>query len=334
MHNRERVLAALRHEQPDKVPYCVTFTKVARDKMAAFYGDETFEKALGNCFVILGSRPADAWREVRVNVWQDEFRVHWDGSIDKDIGAVCNTLVNRDNSADFPFPDPDDPSRFARYETTIKQKPEGFFVVDLGWGLFERAWTLAGMENLLMALVADKEFAEGLLDRINEWNLRMIDNICAFNVDAIRFGDDWGHQRGLIMGPNLWREFIKPHIRVLFQRVKGHGKYMFLHSCGETDQLFGDLIECGLDVFNPFQPEVMDVYRLKEEFGDRLSFWGGISTQRTLPYGTVNQVKDEVKRLLDKLGERGGYIAAPAHDIPADARPENIAAILEVLQDQ
>jgi len=334
MNNRERVLTALSHEQPDRVPYCVTFTQAARRKMADFYGDSAFEKKLGNCFTILASDSADAWREVRPGVWQDPFSVHWDRSVDKDIGVVCNRLVNRDNYADFPFPDPDDPSRFPQYVSAIKQNPDGFFVVDLGWTLFERAWTLVGMENLLMALVADKGFATGLLDRITQWHLRMIDNICASDIDAVWFGDDWGQQTGLIMGPDLWREFFKPRMRTLFQRVKAHDKYVFLHSCGNVAALFGDLIECGLDVFNPFQPEAMDVFRVKQQFGDRLSFWGGISTQQTLPHGTVEEVKDEVRRLLGKLGERGGYIAAPAHDVPADAKPENVAAMIEVLQSQ
>ena len=334
MSNRERVLTALNHKQPDRVPYCITFTKTAREKMADFYCDEAFESKLGNCFVILESDPAWAWQEVKPNVWQDQFGVHWDRSIDRDIGVVCNTLVNRDNYTDLPFPDPDDPSRFTLYESAIKQNPDGFFVVDLGWTLFERAWTLAGMENILMAFLADKKFVEGFLDRITEWNLHMIDNICTFDIDAIWFGDDWGQQRSLIMGPELWREFFKPRIRTLFQRVKSHGKYVFLHSCGKVDELFDDLIECGLDLFNPFQPEVTDVFQLKQQYGDRLSFWGGISTQRTLPFGTVDQVKDEVRRMIDKVGKGGGYIAAPAHDIPADAKPENIAAMIEVLQKQ
>ena len=334
MDNRERVLTALNHKQPDKVPYCITFTEIAREKMVDFYCDEAFESKLGNCFTILESDPAWAWQEVKPNVWQDQFGVFWDRSVDRDIGVVCNTLVNKDNYADFPFPDPGDPSRFALYKPAVKQNPDGFFVVDLGWTLFERAWTLAGMENILMAFIADKKFVEGFLDRITEWNLQMIDNICAFDIDAIWFGDDWGQQRSLIMGPEMWREFFKPRIRTLFQRVKSHGKQVFLHSCGKVDELFDDLIECGLDLFNPFQPEVINVFQIKQQYGDRLNFWGGISTQRTLPFGTVDQVKDEVRQMIDKVGKGGGYIAAPAHDIPADAKPENIAAMIEVLQKQ
>ncbi|HNS19111.1 MAG TPA: uroporphyrinogen decarboxylase family protein [Sedimentisphaerales bacterium] len=153
-------------------------------------------------------------------------------------------------------------------------------------------------------------------------------------MDIFRFGDDWGHQRGVLMGPDLWRRFIKPRFRMMCELVKSKGKLVMLHSCGKVDELFDDLIECGLDIFNPFQPEVMDVFDVKKRYGDRLTFYGGISIQRTLPFGTVQQVRDEVRRLLDVVGADGGYIASPSHDIPGDAKPENLAAMIEVLQNQ
>jgi len=120
----------------------------------------------------------------------------------------------------------------------------------------------------------------------------------------------------------------------MYQAVRSKGKYVFIHSCGKVDELFPDLIEAGLHCFNPFQPEVINVFEAKRRYGGRLTFYGGISTQRTLPYGTPAQVREEVKRLLDEVGKNGGLIASPAHDIPADAKPENIAAMLDVLQNQ
>ena len=108
---------------------------------------------------------------------------------------------------------------------------------------------------------------------------------------------------------------------------------MFLHSCGKVQEIFPDLIECGLDLFNPFQPEVMDVFQIKNQYGRDLSFFGGISIQNTLPFGTVSQTRDEVKRLLELVGSGGGYIAGPSHSIQ-DAKPENVAAMIDVLQNQ
>ena len=334
MNNRERVLATLNHEQPDSVPYSIAFTQPAHAKMAAYYGDPDFASKLHNCLTVQSCAPVGGWQEVETDIWEDQFGVLWDRTIDKDIGTVCNRLVAPANLRDYVFPDPDDPSRYSAYAHAPTDKGDRFVVVNLGFSLFERAWTLVGMENLLMAMVTDKPFANELLDRILEWNLRVIGNACAYDIDAMMFGDDWGMQTGVLMGPALWREFIKPRIREMYGLAKSRGKYVFIHSCGKVDALFPDLIECGLDMFNPFQPEVMDVFQMKALYGGRLSFFGGISTQKTLPYASVDVVKDQVRRLLEVVGKNGGYIAAPAHDIPADARPENIAAMVEVLQNQ
>ena len=334
MTNRERVLASLEHRQPDRVPYNIRFTEPARAAMAAYYGDPDFESRLGNCLHILHTEPAGSWREVRPGVWEDQFGVQWDRSIDRDIGNVCNVSVTAETLGDFRFPDPDDATRFECHAQLIAGTPDLFHVTDIGFSLYERAWTLAGMENVLLAMMEDPGFVDNLLDRIVEFNLALIEKACTFSIDAMMFGDDWGQQRGLLMGPAAWRRFIKPRIARMYAAVKAHGRRVFIHSCGKVDELFPELIEAGLDVFNPFQPEVIDVYEAKRLHGERLSFYGGISTQRTLPYGTTTDVKDEVKRLLATIGKDGGYIASPAHDVPRDAKPENVAAMVDVLQNQ
>jgi len=315
------------------VPYHVDFTVPAREAMVRHFADASFESGLGNCLLVLETEPENSWK-VDGDIWEDQFGVRWDRTVDKDIGTVCNVPLTRENLQSYPFPDPLDPARFGGWDQKIEARGDAFVVANIGFSLFERAWTLAGMENILMAMMDDKAFVNELLDRILDYNLKLIEKACSWPIDAMRFGDDWGHQRGLIMGPGLWRELIGPRVRRMYELAKSKGKNVFIHSCGKVEELFPDLIESGLDVFNPFQPEVMDVYEMKKKFGSQLSFFGGISTQKTLPYGTVAQVKDEVKRLLDRVGKNGGYIASPAHAIPKDARPENIAAMLEVLQGQ
>ena len=335
MTNKERVLAALNHRQPDETPYDIRFTVPAHAKMVDYFRDADFDSKLGNCFTWLRPHPPGArFVEVAGDIWADEFGVRWNRRVDKDIGVVCNRLVTPDNVAEFAFPDPDDPARYDFFDDVIAANRNTAVLMSLGFSLFERAWTLAGMENVMMAMVADKSFANKLLDRILEFNLRIIENACAHDVDIFRFGDDWGQQQGLLMGPDLWREFIKPRFKQMCDLVKSNGKVTMLHCCGKVDEIFADLIECGLDIFNPFQPEVMDVFEIKNTYGGALTFYGGISIQRTLPFGTVQQVKDEVKKLIDVVGENGGYIASPSHDIPGDARTDNIAAMIEVLQNQ
>ncbi len=335
MTNRERVLAALAHRRPDKVPYDIRFTQPAHAKMVEYCGDPDFASTLGNCFTWLRPHLPDArFVEVAPDIWADEFGVRWDRHVDKDIGVVCNRLVTPENIEGFKFPDPNDSRRYESFDRAVAVNGSTAVLVSLGFSLFERAWTLAGMENILMAMAADQRFANTLLDRILAFNLAIIENACTRKVDIFRFGDDWGHQRGVLMGPALWREFIKPRFKEMCRLVKSKGKFVMLHCCGKVDELFGDLIACGLDIFNPFQPEVMDVFEMKRRYGDSLTFYGGISIQRTLPFGTAQQVRDEVRRLLDAVGENGGYIASPSHDIPRDAKPENIAAMIEVLQNQ
>ncbi len=333
MTNRERVIASLQHRQPDKTPYCVHFTIEARRKMVEYYGDPDFESKLGNCFS--GPWVGKAMKEVEPGIFEDEFGVQWNRTVDKDIGVVCNTPVTLETIDAYQFPDPLDPSAYNGFDKLPKTHGEEFLCSGFGFSLFERAWTLAGMENILMWMIAEPERLHRLLDRILEHNLAKINKICSYPmIDMVYFGDDWGQQTGLIMGPQLWREFIKPRLREMYGAVKRSGKYLMIHSCGHVQEIFPDLIELGLDVFNPFQPEVMEPAEMKKQFGDRLCFNGGISTQRTLPYGTPEQTREEVKRLLAVVGKNGGYFAAPAHATPADAKAENIAAMLDVLRNQ
>jgi uroporphyrinogen decarboxylase len=332
MTNKERVIAVIHHHQPDKIPYHVDFTQKAHQKMVSYLGDPHFRTRFNNCLHYLSFETDQAWREVAPDIWADEFGVQWDRHIDKDIGVVHNLRITPTNLEEYRFPDPDASSRYHKFQAQMGTTH--FIVANLGFSLFERAWTLAGMENILMGMVANPEFVHQLLDRILEYNLRLIENAVQYPIDAVMFGDDWGQQSGLIMGPRLWREFIKPRIARMYQAVKKGGKYVMIHSCGKVHEIFPDLIEVGVDVFNPFQPEVTDVYEMKRRFGASLSFFGGISTQYTLPFGSISAVKTEVQKLINEVGANGGYIAAPAHAVQGDARPENILAMWEVLESQ
>lgn len=334
MTPRERVLAVLHHEQPDETPYQIGFTQDAHVSMVRHTGDPNFDRVLRNALLYLNTELPDGWKEIAPGIWQDEFGVQWNRTIDHDIGVVCNTCITPDNLASYRFPNPRAPARFAAYPDQLRRHPDLVSYANIGFSLFERAWTLIGMENLLMAMVDQPDYVDALLDRIVEHNLALVDGACAHPVDVIHFGDDWGQQNGLIMGPALWRRFIKPRFAAMCARVRQHGKYVSLHSCGCVQSVFPDLIECGLHVFNPFQPEVMNPVEMKKKFGKHLTFYGGISTQKTLPYGTPEQTRQEVRRLIREVGKDGGYIAAPAHCIPGDAKPENILAMIDELNHQ
>jgi uroporphyrinogen decarboxylase len=136
------------------------------------------------------------------------------------------------------------------------------------------------------------------------------------------------------MGPKFWRTFIKPRMAKMYSRAKNAGRYVLQHSCGDIYEIFPDVIEIGLDVYNTFQPEIYDIARVKKEFGQNLSFWGGISTQQVLPYASPEEVKRITREIMGIMGVGGGYIVAPTHAVPGDVPPENLVALVEVFQNQ
>lgn len=334
MTPKERVISALTFKQPDKVPYDIGFTQPAHQKMAEYYGDPDFASKLGNHIMKLARYSPEKWTEVKPGYLKDEFGVVWNRTVDKDIGVVDEYLIKEPSLDGYQFPDPYREGLFDHYPAAIEANKDTFIESTIGFSLFERAWTLRGMENLLVDMIENPGFVHELLDAICDYNMVLINRSLEHNIDACHFGDDWGSQRGLIMGEERWREFIKPRLARMYGRVREAGKFVTIHCCGKVQSIFPDLIECGLNAFNPFQPEVMDPYEMKREYNGRLAFYGGISIQRLLPFGTPAEVKKEVKRLLREIGDGGGYIAAPSHALPGDIPAENIAAMIETLQEQ
>jgi len=332
MTHKERVYAALQHRQPDRCPYAIGLTQRAHAAMVAYYGSDDYLKLIDNSIHGVAARPGPKDRWLSETVWQDEFGVQWDRSIDRDIGNVCNCVLPDRNLDRVEFPDPAAPDKFEGFaEAVAAGRQQGKFIqFAIGFSLFERAWTMRGMENFFLDLVEAPAFVDELLDAICDYNVALVRRAVEYDIDAVHFGDDWGCQRGLLMGARWWERFIKPRLARMYGAAKEAGKFVTIHSCGKVQELFPQLVEIGLDCFNPFQPEVMDPYEMKRLHGDKLSFWGGVSTQQLLPYGTPEEVRAEVRRLIREVGQDGGYILAPAHSIPAGAKPENILALLEV----
>jgi uroporphyrinogen decarboxylase len=312
----------------------IGFTQKAYAALVAYCGSDDFVRLLDNCFHNVSVKPGPKERWVDENIWQDEFGVQWDRRVDRDIGNVCNCVLPKRDLSTLELPDPYAPQKWAGFEEACRAGAGKCVQFCIGFSLFERAWTLRGMENLLVDMLEAPEFVDELLDAICDYNVALVEQAVRYPIDAVHFGDDWGSQRGLLMGPRLWERFLKPRLERQYAAAKAAGKLVTIHSCGKVQELFPQLIELGVDCFNPFQPEVMDVYEMKRRYGDRLSFWGGVSTQRLLPYGTPAEVRAEVRRLIREVGRQGGYILAPAHAIPGDARPENVLALIEAANDQ
>ncbi len=308
MTPREVVVTALEGQQPPYVPWSFRFTEEPREALCAHYGvsDADLDAKLGNHLLELGS-DIGFFEDIDKDHRRDVFGVVWDRSVDKDIGIVADFPLKEPTLEGYTFPDPLDDRFFCDIKEKIARRPDDFRLFCLGFSLFERAWTMRGMENLMMDFIEEPEFVEELFTAIADYNLKLVEKALTYDIDAVYFGDDWGQQQGLIMGYPRWKEYIAPQLKRMYGLVRGAGKYQFIHSCGDVDELFPDLIELGLNCFNPFQPEVMDTMALMEEYRGKLSFWGGLSTQSILPHGDGG-VGRGVPSLADPPGrDRGAH---------------------------
>jgi uroporphyrinogen decarboxylase len=347
MNKRERMIAAISHQQPDKVPWVIGLTDAARIQLVEYLGREdlrdpqTFSEWVGNHTRGVGPRGLRGLHmleeEVKPGLWRDSFDVIWDtrGMYGEGSwGRPMNCVLPDPTVEGYTFPDPPGPEAFAHYPQFVEDNQE-YFISGGGGHLFEAAWAMRGMENLLTDMVWHPEFVHELMERISDYYLTIIVQAVQYDVDAFSFGDDWGSQdKGLMMGPRCWRTYIKPYMAKMFAPIKEAGKFVTLHSDGDVTAIFDDLIEIGLDVYNPFQPEIMDVYEMKRQYGDRLCFHGGIGIQSLLPFGTPQEVRAEARRMIEVVGAGGGYILAPSHGVLADIPVENIMALIETVQNQ
>ncbi|HOF18332.1 MAG TPA: uroporphyrinogen decarboxylase family protein [Phycisphaerae bacterium] len=333
MTKREVVRMAVEGRKPPYVPWSCGFTLEAREKLVSHYGSPAaMDAALDNHMLGLGSG-VGFFQDIGNHRVRDVFGVVWNRSQDADIGVIEGTVLPEPTMKGYQLPDPNDPRFFASIPERIANHGDRFRVFHIGFSLFERAWTLRGMENLMMDFIDNPGFVHELLGALADYNIAVVRNAVQYDIDAVYYGDDWGQQHGLIMGPACWREFIYPQLKRMYAAVRGAGKFQFIHSCGDVDELFDDLVGIGLSCFNPFQPEVMNVWELLPRYRGRLAFHGGLSTQKTLPYGTADDVRDETRRLL-ALGADGGYIFAPAHAVEGDVPLENMLAFIDLLHEQ
>ena len=332
MTKRDVVRTVLEGKRPPYVPWSFSFTREAQGKLCDHFGKSSLEGELQNHFLELGNG-IGFFEDIGDGYFQDVFGVVWDRNVDRDIGIVKGCVLPEPTLSGYEFPDPTDPRFFEDIPGKIRAFGDRFRVFEIGFSLYERAWTLRGMENLMMDFYDHPAFVRDLLNTITDYNIQQVREALTYDIDALYFGDDWGQQHGLQMGPALWREFIYPVLKRTYAAARDAGKRVFIHSCGDVDELFDDLVEIGVNCFNPFQPEVMDVASLLKAYRGRLAFCGGLSTQRTLPYGSIEDVRTETRRLL-ALGADGGYIFAPAHAVEGDVPLENMLAFIETAQSQ
>ena len=228
--------------------------------------------------------------------------------------------------------DPDDPNRFEKAKADIVNKKDKYVLARDFFTLFERMWFIRGMENILVDHILDYDNFKKLRDMIVEYNLKIIDHWIELGVDGIFFSDDWGTQKGLMINPSDWRRHYKTCYKELFEKVKSAGVDVWMHLDGNINEIIPDLIEVGLDVYNPVQNQVVDIHYLRKEYGGHLCFNGGVDVQKTLPFGTPKEIKHEVDSMVSVLGSsNGGLVMGASHTILPDTPLKNMEALMEAM---
>jgi uroporphyrinogen decarboxylase len=237
----------------------------------------------------------------------------------------------------FPLPDLDADYRFADMAQKIEAiKSRGLAAWGgLGFSTFDHSWLLRGYETFLMDMIADPEMTAAIMDRVVSLLRNTVRQYVRAGVDVIVWGEDVGSQRAMLISPSLWRKWIKPRYASMITAAKeiNSDVVIWYHSDGDIEPIIPDLIEIGVEVLNPIQPESMDPARIKARYGDRLAFWGTVSIQQTMPFGSPEDVRAEVKKRIETVGQGGGFVLAPSHVLEPEVPWENVLAFVDAARE-
>lgn len=325
---RQRVLDALHFNETEALPYTLPIDPELTDRLDVFFRSDSWRRQIHDHVAVL-RLPALGASPNGKKSYRDPFGSLW--RTERGISHLEKPALEEPDLRKYHWPALDrlwDQEAVAAQVEAARQKGQ-FLVASTGFGLFERSWTLRGYENALADMLLHPDFYEELLERILEILLGLVDRFSALPLEGILLSDDWGGQKGVIMGPKLWRKYIQPRARRFFEAVHHSGKWTFQHCCGNVFEIIPEMIESGLDVLESLQPEAMDVYEIKRRYGKDLRLWGGLGTQRMLPFGSPEEIRLEIQKLRRELGRGGGYILAPAKPLMPDVPLENAAAAIE-----
>lgn len=369
MTSRERILAALEHREPDRIPLDLgatiasTMTEPAHQRLRAHFSmdcaaaprvfsrrsgtvipDEAIlERFHADCrAVLLGDPDRSPERMLDDGSILDEWSVVWSRPESGHFIPARGPFTGiEDPSAGMvdsrDWPDPDDPGRYRGLQDRARAMHDGSpyaLILNLGVGPVHLCQYLRGYGEWLMDLLERPAFAEALLDAATVFHIGVTTRaleVAAPFVDAVCFGDDIGTQQRPLMRPELYRKIVKPRHRRIADAIRRFDKPLIYHTCGAVYPLIPDLIDIGIQALNPVQVSAagMETARLKREFGSHLTFWGGVDTQAVLSRGSVEDVRREVRRRIDDLGAGGGFVLCAVHNIQGEVPPENVVAMYE-----
>ncbi len=332
--HKERLRRALTHQPVDRLPTQINYTAKMGRRMAAHFGvtETDLPFFLDNHLLRVDlnvDEPLSADGLTRFDWWGAGHDTSEEGYYIRH-----NPLAASQDLDAYPWPDPHQPGLLDRARQTIAAYGQEYFIApNFGFALFERAWSLRGFGQLFLDIGLDPGFAGELFDRITDIQLALIERYLDLGVDGGYFGDDYGAQKNLLFSPAFFRQYLKPRLARLFAPFRQHGLPVLMHSDGQIQKILPDLVEIGLTVLNPVQPEVIDHAWLNKNFRGRLAFYGGISTQTVLPAGQPAEVQAAAAACRQSLAPDGtGLLLAPSHRLMSDIPLENVTALLAALR--
>jgi uroporphyrinogen decarboxylase len=353
MNSRERVLAVLAGEVPDRCPIDFQCTGTMRKRIIEAIGladGEVLLRRFGSDFRPVGARPHARYiggyyghlftTQIDQDTYVDNWGIAWrrapmpSGDIFYDV--VDSPLKRAEGVSDVEahsFPSAAEDWDYSG----IRQRAEqlaGYAVTGSTSAVFDDAWRLLGFENMLLAMHTNPDMVDAVLRKVcDSWreHARLTLEAAGGAIDLMWTRDDLGTQNGLLMSPAACRRFVIPLIRERVDLFRQYGAGAMMHCCGGIAPIVGDLVEAGVQVLNPIQSAAhgMDRAALKEAYGDRLAFHGSVDEQRVLVPGTPDDVVRETKECIDVLGKGGGYIVASSHELEADIPVENVVAMFD-----
>lgn len=356
MKPRERILAALNHEEPDRCPMQISFTPEFAERLRADLqmkgqrvhnphgGGNTYEleRALGEDMLLTSVGWANSYYQ-QVGPYVDEWGVGWDAhpyetpfGVGHYTEIVAHPLANDDAILTYTPPDPNRPELYTEAARVVRDFKDEYWIVGVTvTTIFEAAWALRGLQQMLMDFVTNPDLADAILEIPYRYHLTAAKKLVELGVDMIWIGDDVGAQTGMLISPRHWRRFLKPRMATFIAGLKALNPAIKVayHSDGNILPIIPELIEVGVDILNPIQPACMDPAEIKRQFGDRLCFWGSIDEQHTLPYGTPEDVRQEVLLRLRTIGKGGGLIIGPTHHVQLDTPMENFWAMVNTIRE-
>lgn len=353
MNARERVLKALSREMPDRVPVDLSwgFTPPFLEKFTKMTGETDYEKYFHvdvRLLVFKETRNKTDYRrffegrpnagDIYFNEWGIGYRKGTDPALHfEQIESPLKYAQTVNDIIDYPFPDYMEKYRWEGLKEEVEKiQSEGLAAcASLATTLFETAWQIRGFEEFVTDMITGDEMAECLLDRLTQMRIEMARKHVEAGVDVLMLGDDVAMQTGMMLSPLLWRIWLKPRMAKIIDAARAINPriHIFYHSDGNPSAIIDELIDIGVTILNPVQPECMDPAEIKKKYGDRLAFWGTMGVQSTLPFGTPEDVRAEVKLRMQTIGKGGGLLLGPAHMIEPEVPWENLVAFFDAVEE-